>query len=168
MIRAASILITGFMFTLIGQAAGMSAAATFKIEQDNQRIQVIIDKKVINSKPKPVVKLKGSGGTHEVKIKVFNGRQMFITKKEIKITPGYKTDFVVLVTKNNQIEIRKASVSRLYNPYLKRPDKFFNRRYYASSKGKGAVRSKYRKPTKMEKYLKKKSPFSLLAEDWLC
>lgn len=111
------------------------ASATFKTS-DGQKIQVTIDRKVVNSVPKSVVKVEGKGGVHQVKIKVFNGPEFFVTNEQLKIVAGYKNEFTIFVNEANALEVRKTRATRIYHYQYKSPDKFYNRRNYALLKSR--------------------------------
>lgn len=128
--KKTSLLIVGLLL-IIGDAMAEMAAATFKAAAEGQKIQVIIDKKIINREPKSVVKIKGAGGVHQVKIKVFKGPKLFTTKEQLRIRAGYKNEFTVFVNPDRSLKVKRTRSTRIYNSQYKRPDKFYNRRYYA-------------------------------------
>ena len=119
------------MVVMMGEAMAGVAAATFKTKGRGQKIQVIIDKKVINAEPKSTVNIKGSGGLHHVKIRVFKGRKQFTTREQIRIKPGYKNEFLIVLKADRSLEIKKTKATRMYRSIYRRPDKFYNRKYLA-------------------------------------
>lgn len=134
-----SLLMVGLLL-IIGDAMAEMAAATFMAAAEGHKIQVIIDKKVINTEPKRVVKIKGAGGVHQVKIKVFKGPKLFTTKEQLRIRAGYKNEFTVFVKPDRSLEVKRTRSTRIYNSQYKRPDRFYNRRFYAG------IRTRYRIP----------------------
>ncbi|MBL6446112.1 hypothetical protein JMN32_07325 [Fulvivirga sp. 29W222] len=134
-----SLLIVGLLL-IIGDAMAEMAAATFKAAEEGQKIQVIIDKKVINSQPKSVVKIKGAGGVHQVKIKVFKGPKQFTTKEQLRIKAGYKNEFTIFLNADRSLKVKRTRSTRMYNFQYKRPDKFYNRRFYAKIKTRHSKR----------------------------
>lgn len=113
-----------------GEAMALMAAATFKTA-DGQKIQVTIDKKVVNSVPRPFVRIEGKGGVHQVKIKVFNGPELFVTSEQLSIRAGYRSEFTVFINDSKTLEVRKTRATKIYHYQYKNPDKFYNRRNYA-------------------------------------
>ncbi|ELR69798.1 hypothetical protein C900_04645 [Fulvivirga imtechensis AK7] len=113
-----------------GEAMALMAAATFKTA-DGQKIQVTIDKKVVNSVPKQFVKVEGKGGVHQVKIKVFNGPELFVASEQLSIRAGYRSEFTVFINDSKTLEVRQTRATKIYHYQYKNPDKFYNRRNYA-------------------------------------
>lgn len=140
-----SLLMIGLLL-IIGDAMAEMAAATFRAADEGQKIQVIIDKKIINSEPKNVVKIKGAGGVHQVKIRVFNGPKQFSTKEQLRIRVGYKNEFIVFLNPDRSLEVKRTRATKLYNSQYKRPDRFYNRRFYAHIKSQQKKTGRTRDP----------------------
>lgn len=131
--RKTGLLLMGLVL-VFGTAMAEMATATFKIaDGSGKKIQVIIDKKVINPEPKPLVRVKGSGGLHQVKIRVYGQHGLSIAKEQLHITPGYKNEFTIFINEHNTLEVKKTREYRMYNSQFKRPDNFYNKRFFALS-----------------------------------
>lgn len=128
-------LLTIGLFLVFGNAVAEMATATFKTK-DGQKLQVIINKKVVNSTPKTIVRIKGSGGIHQVKIKVFNGPELYVTQEQLKITSGYNNNYIISIDDKNRLEIKKTGSKMIYNYRHRRPDRFYNKRFFALHKRK--------------------------------
>lgn len=131
MINMKKLVLLVFVLGIISEdTMALVASATFKTAH-GQKIQITIDKKVVNSIPKSVVKVEGKGGVHQVKIKVFNGPEFFVTNEQLKIVAGYRNEFTVYLNSANALEVRKTSSTKIYHYQYKTPDKFYNRRNFA-------------------------------------
>lgn len=131
------------LVSFIGQSEAMMASATFKTAE-GQKIQVTIDKKVINTVPRSLVKVESKPGIHQVKIKVFNGPELFVTNEQLKIMGGYRSEFTVYINGSNTLEIKKTGSVKMYHYQYRNPDKFYNRRNYALLKDRKPVQKKHR------------------------
>ncbi|UII28081.1 DUF4476 domain-containing protein [Fulvivirga maritima] len=118
-----------FTAFIAGSALAEKAAATFRTDK-GEKIQVIINNKVINHQPKSIVKVQGGGGLLNVQIKVYNNHNTLTLRDRLDIKPGFKSDFVIIKTGRNA-EIQKSATKRIYNNHYRRPEELYNKKYFA-------------------------------------
>ncbi|UII22536.1 DUF4476 domain-containing protein [Fulvivirga ligni] len=128
--KKATLLLIFAVLAMSSSMAAEKAAATFRTAK-GEKIQVIINNKVINHQPKKIVKVQGGGGLLDVKIKVYKPNKTITFRDHLDITPGFKSDFTVVKLGSKNAAIEKTGITRMYNNHYRRPESIYNRRYYS-------------------------------------
>lgn len=110
------------------------AFATFATDH-HYNLQILIDGLVINKKPKPVVKIKGKVGVHQITIKAFDdsGCLMDTYNNHFTVRSGLASDYKIFSDANGFLQMKLTGYKMIYHERLRRPDWFYNNRLVADS-----------------------------------
>lgn len=106
--------------------AGLMMASFQSI--DFNKIQVVLDGKVLNETPKSFVKIKGHAGPHLLEVRVFSEDNCIssIFENITVFSSGFITSYTLGKPQDDCPTLIKTKFSRIYSDRWKRPDKFFN------------------------------------------
>jgi len=125
------LVLIGIVIVAIHSALAFKSAATF-ISPQGEKIQIVIDGKLMNAIPKAKVNIAGRPGEHEIGIKIFdsNGILIAFNKDCIDLHPGYKSIYQ-FPTNNLCGALIKVDMTPYTLIQYKNPEYFYRNKNYA-------------------------------------
>jgi len=108
--------------------------AVFKTSKD-YTFQVFIDGKLVNKKPKNLVKLKSYAGKQELNIKLYDRSNNISTEycQEVNLRKGHSSEFTLYYYPDRTICVERTKLKRIHSFISRNPDKLYTKKLFAAN-----------------------------------